>query len=382
MAAHLIWKDSHKKHGYYLVDGYINKSLRTKTKREAEAKLKEYNRGRLGLTPVPTVAEYYRDWIVRKVPPLVRESLARDYKQIFKARILPHFGQTRLSDIRTKDLVGFQAELLGEGLAVKTVRNVLDAAFRSLYRDARVELGGELEGRDPFIDLMWPRQPKEKPDPFTAYERDAIVAWYAQNEFFYFPLVAWQFHTGMRPSETFALEWKDIDFERGTVSITKSRNMGAVSATKTAHSDRIIQIDQALIDILKLLPSRELGIPNVFVGKRGMPMTKKWAEHFWRGPLKKLDIRPRKFYACRHTTITKLVKAGYHLKAIGDYVGTSAGMIESNYCARLQLMPGTREIFESMAKNSMKIWLRGRDLNPGPQGYEPCELPDCSTPRQ
>src|SRR5690349_23711057 len=27
------------------------------------------------------------------------------------------------------------------------------------------------------------------------------------------------------------------------------------------------------------------------------------------------------------------------------------------------------------------IWLRGRDLNPGPQGYEPCELPDCSTPR-
>jgi hypothetical protein len=27
-------------------------------------------------------------------------------------------------------------------------------------------------------------------------------------------------------------------------------------------------------------------------------------------------------------------------------------------------------------------WLRGRDLNPGPQGYEPCELPDCSTPRQ
>src|SRR5687768_10688968 len=26
-------------------------------------------------------------------------------------------------------------------------------------------------------------------------------------------------------------------------------------------------------------------------------------------------------------------------------------------------------------------WLRGRDLNPGPQGYESCELSDCSTPR-
>ena len=28
-----------------------------------------------------------------------------------------------------------------------------------------------------------------------------------------------------------------------------------------------------------------------------------------------------------------------------------------------------------------KIWLRGLDLNQGPSGYEPDELPDCSTPR-
>ena len=27
-------------------------------------------------------------------------------------------------------------------------------------------------------------------------------------------------------------------------------------------------------------------------------------------------------------------------------------------------------------------WLRGLDLNQGPSGYEPDELPDCSTPRR
>ena len=29
----------------------------------------------------------------------------------------------------------------------------------------------------------------------------------------------------------------------------------------------------------------------------------------------------------------------------------------------------------------LEIWLRGGDLNPRPLGYEPNELPDCSTPR-
>ena len=28
-----------------------------------------------------------------------------------------------------------------------------------------------------------------------------------------------------------------------------------------------------------------------------------------------------------------------------------------------------------------RFWLRGTDLNRRPQGYEPCELPGCSTPR-
>ena len=97
----------------------------------------------------------------------------------------------------------------------------------------------------------------------------------------------------MRPSETFALIWRDIDLQAGTVSIIKSRNMGATAATKTVNSERIIQIDQSLIDILKLLPSREVGIEHVFVGKTGNPMSKKWAEHNWTAPLKKLQIRHR-----------------------------------------------------------------------------------------
>jgi integrase len=124
----------------------------------------------------------------------------KNYRQAFNAYILPHFRHTVLTDIKTKDLGKFQAELIDKGLAVKTCRNIIDGSFRAMYRDARIEIGGDLEGKDPFIDIAWPRLPKTKPDPFTAEERDRIIQWYAENDFFYYPLIAWQFHTGMRPS--------------------------------------------------------------------------------------------------------------------------------------------------------------------------------------
>ena len=41
--------------------------------------------------------------------------------------------------------------------------------------------------------------------------------------------------------------------------------------------------------------------------------------------------------------------------------------------------PDKQFLTSSLAK--FESWLRGRDLNPRPLGYEPNELPDCSTPR-
>ena len=115
-----------------MVDGFLNKSLKTKTKREAEARLKQYNEGKFNLKPVSTVESFYDGWIEKKVPPLVRHSQTRDYNQAFQAYILPRFKNASLSTIGTKELSAFQSELLKRGLAVKTVRNIIDGSFRAV----------------------------------------------------------------------------------------------------------------------------------------------------------------------------------------------------------------------------------------------------------
>ncbi len=42
---------------------------------------------------------------------------------------------------------------------------------------------------------------------------------------------------------------------------------------------------------------------------------------------------------------------------------------------------GWRSVAAKSLMELRKVWLRGLDLNQRPLGYEPNELPDCSTPR-
>src|SRR5262249_37406899 len=191
----------------------------------------------------------------RKKGPVVRKGLERDYRDQFRLYILPKFEHTMLEELTPALLDAFRSYLLHDkGLSLKSARNIIDATFRAMFRDARtVDYIAGIQGKDPFAALQWPRLKSGKPDPFTEEERDALIAYFCEKAPFYYPFVYTLFFTGMRTSEALALRWGDIDLKRREIVITKSRYLDEEAGTKTAGSEREIRLLPKLAELLSTI---------------------------------------------------------------------------------------------------------------------------------
>ena len=365
-----------------------------------------------------TIGDYYRVWIERKKPPLVRAHLEQDYRDHFARDILPKFDTTPWTELTAATLEAFRSYLVTDRkLAIKTAKNIINGSFRACYRDARrIDRLPGLVGDNPFADLTWPRMRTKDPDPFSEDERDKILEHFRLRVPHYYPFVLTQFLTGMRPSEALALRWTDIDFPGRQISITKSRTIDDGAATKTAGSEREIKIiPQVAAELQKLFERtakwRDLsGQEHVFLNEENEPMDfhtfrgktsgrkteagEKTPHGVWYRALRSAGVRPRGPYHTRHTFISVGLSYGANIKWIADYCGTSPDMIQKHYGRyirndvdeQLQRILGRQsETFgaksetledekELRVENKGKNWWAHLDSNQGPTGYEPVAL--------
>ena len=289
---------------------------------------------------IPTLREYAHEiWLPRKVPPVVRAWCRRDYVKHLKCHIVPAFGDLPLDTITPAALERFRADLLNKGLTLKTARNVIDGTLRALLRDARTV--DKLVGHDVFADLppkWWPRRPKIKPDPFDGAERDALLDYFREKRALYYPFVLTAFATGMRPGELVGLRWGDVDLQRGKLMVRRSRTLHEDNAPKTEGSERTIDLHVAVVESLRQRkPLHATDDTLVFLNAEGRPIFgDSFTKHEWHRALRAKGIRPRKFYATRHTFISLALSDGKPPQWVAEYVGTSVAMIVKHYGAFIE----------------------------------------------
>ncbi len=232
------------------------------------------------------------------------------YSGVLNNFLLPRLGKVDVSTISKQDIF----DLLNKGYSSSKVEINL-IILNNVFVQARWQ--GWLEG-NPLQDvrkkLDISRGTQKGFDIFTTKEVEKILATCGNNMFF---LMA--FRTGMRLGELLALEWSDIDMEKGVINIDKSFRAGVLGKPKTANGYRSIP----MTDMLKRVVEKQWKVAKaasfkagtgrpvlLFQDKAGKHLSQNTVRFRWKTLLKKSDVEYRKFHSIRHTFVSLLLAAG------------------------------------------------------------------------
>lgn len=176
----------------------------------------------------------------------LREHTIRTKKYIVKLKILPYFGNKRVNDITAADIRQWQNELIKMGYSptyLKTINNQLSAIFNYAVRYY------DLKSNPCAKAGSMGKSKAEEMDFWTGEEFRKFIDSVMNKRLSYMAFMT-LYWTGMRLGELLALNPKDVDLEKRTITITKSyQRLGkkdVITPPKTPKSKRVITIPEFL----------------------------------------------------------------------------------------------------------------------------------------
>ena len=248
----------------------------------------------------------------------LREHTMRTKKYIVELKILPYFGNKRVNDITAADIQQWQNELIKMGYSptyLKTINNQLSAIFNYAVRYY------DLKSNPCAKAGSMGKSKAEEMDFWTVEEFRKFIDSVMNKRLSYmaFMTLYWM---GMRLGELLALNPKDVDLEKRTISITKSyQRLGkkdVVSPPKTSKSKRVITIPEFLAtDIKDYMDS----LCDLQENDRLFPITKYYLEHEMQRGIKESGVKRIRVHDLRHSHASMLIELGFSPLEIANRLG-------------------------------------------------------------
>jgi integrase len=269
---------------------------------------------------VETVADYLERWLDDQKKH-VKTSTYNGYRKIVLHQLIPWFGKNRLAELRRRTI---KEKLDAHVASNKTLANIQSVLRKSLS-DAVDE---ELIEVNPLFGWRYKNKAAPKAeddiDPFSVDEQARILEHLSGQGRNVIQFALW---TGLRTSEYVALNWGDIDWERGVVTISKAltQHSSEAETPKTSAGNREV----------KLLPAalKALSQQKSFTWLKGAEVfqnpntNERWTgdqpirKTLWQHALKRAGVRYRKPYQTRHTYASMMLTAGEHPMWVASQMG-------------------------------------------------------------
>lgn len=283
-------------------------------------------------SPNMPIGEWMDFWYQTYCKNTLKESTQATYEQRIYKQIIPKLGHIPLNQLNAGTLEKFYAQLKSNGRLVKRDiygPGLANSVIRSIHAHCRAALEKAVTERlirqNPAIGCKLP--PKKTPEvKILTPEAMQKLLFQAQKEDFYEMFVL-DLATGLRRGEVVGLQWKDVDFEKGTLSITKQiryvKGKLVIAPPKTKASERTIILPPP---ILEMLAEYRKTVDSIWlfpspVKDEDVPRDPSACRKALARILKRAECEHVPFHAMRHTFASNAFHYGMDVKTLASTIG-------------------------------------------------------------
>jgi integrase len=255
----------------------------------------------------------------RTVVPMYKPSTQKNHRHIVAKHLVPRFGSLAITDVTTQTIQAYVAKLTSDGYAPKTIDHIHDV-LSAILRTAVT--WGHL-GTNPARGVSMPTLRTVRPK--WALTREQARALLEQLPPLARTMVGVALLTGLRRGELFALRWKAVDLDVGTLHVQEAVYEGMFGTPKTAAGSRTLPLPTGAVTLLRswrARVSRREPDDLVFATVTGKPISPNNVLRRWVFPAcEKLQLARTSWLTFRRTYSSWAHEHGIPGKVVAELMG-------------------------------------------------------------
>jgi integrase len=269
--------------------------------------------GREGAAPAPKLKDFVDSFIVKYCEANKQKPSGIDSKQaVLRNHLVPLFGERRLDDFGPADEDRLKASFKRNSASTyNNSASVLNVVLKAAHR------WGKISHVPHRFQLLKRDKGRPKFHDFDQFEWLVEAAGKCDARIELLALLGGE--AGLRRGEIIALEWADLDFRRGLITVERSEWKGKVTATK-GMKYRVVPMTKRLQRVLAA--HRHLRGPRVLYTDAGETVTAKVLQRWMARAQKRAGLRATgALHILRHTFCSHLAMRGATAISIQQLAG-------------------------------------------------------------